>query len=85
MIRIILFIALGYVGFRFFKSWLLKNVTLSQPGRPDHASGDIEDTMVQDPVCKVYFPKRSGVHLHHRGKDLYFCSAECRQRFIEKL
>jgi len=49
----------------------------------NHSSGQLEDEMVKDPYCNVYFPKRTGIHLGFEGKDLYFCSKECRDKFIE--
>jgi YHS domain-containing protein len=81
MIRIIVLIAVGYIGFRLLKSWIVKHISISQAGT-NQPPGEIDDIMIQDPVCQVYFPKRSGVHLHQNGKDLYFCSPECRQRYI---
>ncbi len=83
MIRIIVFIAIGYIGFRLLKSWIVKHINISQAGM-NQPPGEIDDIMIQDPECLVYFPKRSGVHLHQNGKDLYFCSQECRQRYISK-
>jgi YHS domain-containing protein len=44
--------------------------------------GQIDDIMVKDPFCDVYFPKREGIHLNINGEDLYFCSTECRDKFI---
>lgn len=84
MIKIIALIAVGYIGFRFLKSWIIKHISISQAGA-NRPPGELDDIMVQDPVCKVYFPKRSGVHLHRNGKDLYFCGPECRQRYISNL
>ena len=46
-------------------------------------AGEIDDVMVQDPLCKVYFPKRDAYRLKYGGKELYFCSAECKNKFIE--
>jgi YHS domain-containing protein len=40
--------------------------------------------MIKDPFCEIYFPKKDGVHLRIDGKDLYFCSEECRDKFLEK-
>jgi uncharacterized protein len=40
--------------------------------------------MIQDPACGVYFPLREGIHLKHQGKDLYFCSPECKDKFLER-
>ena len=81
MIKIIVFIAVVYIGFRLLKSWIVKHITFSQTGT-NQPSGEIDDIMIQDPVCQVYFPKRSGVHFKQNDKDLYFCSPECRQRYI---
>jgi YHS domain-containing protein len=44
--------------------------------------GEIDDVMIKDPVCDVYFPQRNGVHLNADGQDLYFCSRECRDKFV---
>ena len=60
---------------------MLKNVSPSE--RVDRkATGEIDDVMIKDPYCEVYFPRRSGIHLRHDGQDLYFCSAECRDKFV---
>jgi YHS domain-containing protein len=45
-------------------------------------AGEIEDDLVKDPFCEVYFSKRDGVHLKVDGEDLHFCSPECRDKFI---
>lgn len=81
MLKTIVLIAIGYIGFRLLKSWIVKHITFSQTGT-NQPPGEIDDIMIQDPVCKVYFPKKSGVHLQQNGKDLYFCSSGCRQRYI---
>jgi YHS domain-containing protein len=61
---------------------MLKNVERSD--RVDRqATGEIDDVMIKDPYCEAYFPRRSGVHLRQDGQDLYFCSAECRDKFVE--
>jgi YHS domain-containing protein len=44
--------------------------------------GAIDDVMVKDPFCQTYFAKRNGVHLNFEGKDLYFCSAQCKDKYI---
>ncbi len=84
MIRILVLIAVGYVGFRIFKSWIIKHITMSGiTGEPPPKSG-MDDILVQDPVCKVFFSKQTGVHLYSNGKDLYFCGDACRQRYISE-
>jgi YHS domain-containing protein len=43
---------------------------------------ELDDIMFQDPYCEVYFPKQSGYHVKNEGEDLYFCSKECRDKFM---
>lgn len=78
--RLLITIALIYLGYRIFKSWLAPQITPRQrfPGR---AEKNIDDVMIKDPYCEAYFPQRNGVHLHIDGKDLYFCSEECRDKY----
>ena len=74
-------IALAYIFYR-----ALKNVLAGSPRTTKvrgNAVGQIDDVMVKDPFCSVYFPKRDGVHAKVRGEDLYFCSEECRDRYME--
>ena len=83
MIKIILFIAVGYFGFRFLKSWVARNIVLS--GRiPVPPASETDNVMIQDPVCRVYFHKKNGIHLHMDGKDLFFCSTECKERYLSE-
>jgi YHS domain-containing protein len=43
---------------------------------------EIDDVMVKDPFCNVYFARKEGIHLKFNGEDLYFCSTECRDKYI---
>jgi YHS domain-containing protein len=65
--RLLIFIAIIYIVYKALKSWILKNLP----------------AVVKDPYCEVYFPKRKGIQLKVKGEDLYFCSPECRDKFIE--
>jgi YHS domain-containing protein len=48
------------------------------------AAGQIDDVMIKDPYCEAYFPKRNAVHSSFNGSDLYFCSKECRDKYIAR-
>jgi len=79
MIRFIILFIVGYIFYRAVKNWMYS------PGRRTVASRDvdrIDDEMVKDPYCHTYFPRRDGVRLNADGKDLLFCSVECRDRFL---
>ncbi|MBW2607513.1 MAG: hypothetical protein JRD05_07720 [Deltaproteobacteria bacterium] len=80
--RLLIIIGLAYLAYRALKSWMLQNVSTKRTVT-GKTTGEIDDVMIKDPFCQAYFPKRNGVHLKADGEDLYFCSKECRDRFIE--
>ncbi len=41
------------------------------------------EELVEDPSCKVYIPKSSALRRKIRGKEQYFCSRECLDKFLE--
>ena len=80
--RLLIIIGIAYLAYRALKSWMFQNVSTKRTVT-GKTTGEIDDIMVKDPFCQAYFPKRNGVHLKAGGEDLYFCSKECRDRFIE--
>lgn len=80
MFRLLILAGVIYLSYRLVKSWQLKN---TQRKMGFEKNGNVvDDIMIKDPFCESYFPKRNGVHLLVDGKDLYFCSTECRDKFI---
>ncbi len=65
-----------YWLYRFFKA-LSKGSTPRVSKRP---SG----LMVKDEMCNTYLPKESALKADYAGKEYYFCSNECRQKFLEQ-
>ena len=45
-------------------------------------STEIEEEMVQDPVCGCYVPKRHAHAVYLKGEKLFFCSKECHQKYM---
>ena len=82
IIKLIIYVALGYLIYKFAKAVIFSK---SQPARKvgQQPAGQIDDIMVKDPHCETYFPKRDGIHLKYKEDDLYFCSTDCRDKFIE--
>jgi YHS domain-containing protein len=79
MLRWIILIAVWYLVYRFLRRFL------ASPKLPKrNPPQEIQDEMVLDPVCKVYLPKRQALVLKDpRGGTHYFCSTQCREKFIE--
>ena len=42
------------------------------------------ETLVQDPECGVYVPKKETVRAVKNGVEYHFCSKACRDAFMKK-
>lgn len=83
MLRLLIIAALVYLLYRVLTRWMVGHSSLSG-GSVDHGGANaIDDIMVKDPQCEVYFPKRKAVSARIDGRDVFFCSTECRDKFIE--
>jgi uncharacterized protein len=81
LIRLLIYIALGIVLYRAIKS--LFGPPRNRGGFGGGDAGErVDDVMIQDPQCGVYFPQNRAVVLHTDGQTLYFCSTECRDRYL---
>jgi len=80
MLRLIILAVVGYVFYRALKSWML-----GSGSQPADVTGrdqtEVDDVLVQDPVCKTYIAQRDGIRLQQDGKVLFFCSEQCRDRY----
>ncbi len=79
LIRLILIAAAIYLIYRLF--WKKKP---KMPFATRSRESGHEEVLVQDPWCKSYVPKGQAISLHHAGETLYFCSPECKERFLAK-
>lgn len=83
LIRLIIFIVLCYILYRLVKSLLLPSP--KKPGEfSTHPNGTITDEMVMDPCCHIYIPKREAITAKIEGETVYFCSKECKKKYLEE-
>jgi len=80
--RLLILLGLIYLCYRALKSWMIQS-GLSQNTVSGDTTQQIDDEMIKDPVCDLYFPKKDGVRLKSEGKDYYFCSSDCRDKFVD--
>ena len=83
IIKLIIYLGLGYLVYKFVKSVILPKAPPARKVRQQTA-GQIDDVMIKDPFCETYFPQRNGIHLKFENRDLYFCSTDCRDKFVER-
>jgi YHS domain-containing protein len=81
MIKLLIYIGLGYLVYRAAKALIFAKSPPSRSAGQQNV-GQIDDIMVKDPYCETHFPKRDGVHLNINGEDLFFCSSECKDKYL---
>lgn len=76
MIRFILFLILIYLLYRIIKGFwgTAKQIHKSR-------TTGVIDEMVQDPYCETYIPHREAIRKSIDGKEYFFCSQECADKF----
>ncbi len=61
--------------------WIIKQALVPKKQKARNFRRE-EETLVQDPVCKCYVPQSQAVSMEFRGKRVFFCSDECRKKFL---
>lgn len=76
--RFLIWLLLGYIGYRIVKAFLAnKAVAAAEP---------VKDTEAyRDPVCGVYVSADDATVGRLEGEKIYFCSRECLDKYQEKL
>ena len=82
IIRFVILAIASYLGFKVIQKIASKFFSREIPGsrpKPEVMS----DELVQDPVCKVFVPRRNALKAHKNGEDFFFCSEGCRKKFLK--
>jgi len=79
--RLLIIAGLIYLFYRTVKSWMLSGGAGRRPTY-NPKPPEVDDVMVKDPYCQVYFPKRDALRVALDGEELFFCSADCRDKFM---
>jgi YHS domain-containing protein len=82
--RLLILFLLIYVAYRLFKKWALPGQSSTRSAGQEPLT-TVDDVMVKDPFCETYFPQRKGIKKVIAGQTYYFCSTECRDKYIEAI
>lgn len=78
-LRLMAYALLAYVIFMIVKFFSALNKGSRRPAPKQKISGGI---MVKDETCNTYLPKEDAIKELYQGQEYYFCSEECRQKFL---
>ncbi len=82
LIRIIFFAFFIYSALRIFRFiQALGSRTIPKAKRP---SKSLSGVMVKDEICQTYLPKEDAIKELKEGKEYFFCSRECQNKFLKK-
>ena len=81
MLRFVVFIILIYLIYK-----IVNNVWQIKPERSKNnqnkSAPAIEEDLVEDPVCHTYVPISQAYKKEISGKDYYFCSKQCSEKYL---
>ena len=77
--RLIIFAILAYLLYRILRGFFGSGQKIEKT-----KNGGVIDEMVRDPFCKTYIPLRDAKRTVIDGKEYFFCSKECANRFQEE-
>jgi len=80
LVRLLLWLIFGFLAYTVFQA--IKQALLKPPGPPPEKTSRGEE-MIQDPECSTFVPRSDAVKAQHNGKTLYFCSSDCRDKYLQ--
>ncbi len=81
IIKLVIFLLFAYFGFKAWKAIKTVNEVIGKKVNRQMKT-EIDEDLVKDPFCQTYFQKRDGIHHRYGGEDIYFCSHECKEKFL---
>ncbi|MFW6140241.1 MAG: YHS domain-containing protein [Acidobacteriota bacterium] len=79
LIKILFYALIAYFIYMVVKFYQ----SLKKPKRTSQNTSSKPGIMVKDEVCNTYLPKEDAIKEVYQGKEYYFCSNECRKKFLE--
>jgi len=72
---------LGYLAYRAYRK-IKESVGLEQRRKQPSPQISAPDTLMQDPVCGTFVPRKEALKMvGEDGKEYFFCSEGCLKRF----
>lgn len=81
LVRLLIWLIVGFLVYTVFQ--MIRQAVLKPPGPPPEKTRRGEE-MIRDPQCGTYVPRNDAVKTEIKGKSHYFCSPECRDKYLER-
>ncbi len=84
MIRLFLRLLFIFLGiYIFYVIWKFLSTMGEKKESPPKKI--IKENLVKDPVCGLYIPESKAIKIKIKNQDYYFCSSECKEKFLKEL
>ena len=80
MVKFLILILIGFFVYRAVR----RHIPVGQKREQGPVDGSV-DEMVQDPSCMTYIPRRDAQRKVVGGKEFFFCSKECVEKFEKEM
>ena len=81
IIKVLVILVLFYVSYKIVKTFQRIKSQEVKDYRVDGTPSKGED-LVQDPFCRTYVPKSQAYIKEINGRQQYFCSSECCEKYL---
>jgi YHS domain-containing protein len=81
IIKVLVILVLLYVGYKIVTMFRREKTRTVKGYRVDEVPSKGED-LVQDPFCRTYVPKSQAYLKEINGRQQYFCSSECCEKYL---
>lgn len=86
MLKFIVFGVAAYLLYKLVANDFLKKRKAGEEEEKAATARKVEaGEMVKDPVCGVYVDKESSISVRDGETKYYFCSYDCRDKFLQRL
>lgn len=86
MLKFVIILAIIYIGYKMFANDLLRKRKQDEKEQKEETDRKIAaGEMVKDPECGVYVAMDDSVSVKDGNRTWYFCSYECRDKFLKKI
>lgn len=84
--RLLILAVLLYIAWRLIRNLIREKIEdeAEKKQKNKAAGARVEDILVEDPVCHTLIPRHQAIRLRQGGKDYYFCSDTCCDKFTGK-
>lgn len=80
LMRLLYYAVVAYVIFSVYRFFKNLGRPRAKPPEPDRLTG----VMVKDEACQMYLPRSDALRETIDGRDYFFCSKECRKKFLDE-